>query len=74
MVEKVLNPGIVGIAGGRLAIFPAGIFTQQSAAPVTVIEGRVGDHEIRFQVFVGVVQKRALVVPPHLGAIDAADG
>ena len=74
MIEEMLDPGVVGIPGGRGAVLPATVATELIAGPVAVVEGRVGDNEVGFQVFVGVVEEGAFVVPPNLGGVDAPDG
>src|SRR5438477_9139576 len=38
VMNEMLHPGIVGVAGGRHAEFPAGIFAQAVAAPVAHVE------------------------------------
>ncbi len=46
MVEDVLQPGKVGIAGGRDAIGPTGVVTQAFAAPVGDVERGVGHDKV----------------------------
>ena len=67
----MLQPGKVGIACRWHPMLPATISPQQIAAPIAVIEGRIGNHKISFQILVGIVQKRSFIVPFHLGTIDA---
>ena len=54
---KVLQPGIVGVAGRRHAVFPADIIAQMLAAPVADIERRIGKDEVGLQVFMLIGKK-----------------
>ena len=54
VVDDVLNPGVVGVAHRRRAVFPAGVFTEALAAPVGDIEGRIGEDEVGLEVLVQV--------------------
>ena len=74
MIEEVLDPGVVGVARRGRAVLPPAVLAQKFAAPVGVVEGRVGDDEIRLEVLVRVVQEGAFVVPFDLRAVDAANG
>jgi len=58
----MLQPRKVGIARWRGAILPTGITAQLFTTPVTDIERRIGDDEIRFDIFVGIVQKGYVIV------------
>ena len=66
MIQEMLYPCVIGVASGRYAVFPSAILAEQITAPVAVVERRIGDDIIRFQVFVGIVQERTLVVPFYL--------
>ena len=54
MVKEILDPCEVGAAEGRRAELPAQVVAEAVAAPVTHIEGRIGEHEVGFKVFVDV--------------------
>ena len=54
MTDEVLDPGEVGVARGRRAVDPAAVVAEQLAAPVAVVEGRIGQDVVRFQVREGV--------------------
>ena len=71
MVEEVLHPGEVGVARRGRAVGPALVLAQQVAAPVAVVERRVGQHEVGPQVREAVVVEAVAVV--NVG-VDAADG
>src|SRR5690349_1441202 len=73
VVNEVLDPGEIGVAGGRNAEFPARVFFEAFAAPIAVVERRIGEDEIGFEVLVGVVVKGTFAVPGDIG-LDAADG
>ena len=74
MVDEMLNPGEIGIACRRNTILPTGVAAQLVAAPVAVVERRIGHYKIGFHIAVRIVQKRALGVPFHLRCVDAAYG
>ncbi len=78
MVKEVLDPCIVGVAGRWWQLFPKdtppGIVPQQVATPVAVVEGRIGNYVIGFQVLVCIVEKAAFIVPLHIAAVDSTDG
>ena len=67
----MLHPGVVGVARGRHAVDPALVVLQQLAAPVAVVEGRVGEDVVGLQVGVPIVVERVAKSNPRL---DAADG
>jgi len=46
MMDNVLHPGIVGVAGMRHAIVPALVLANPLAAPVAHIEGWIGKDEV----------------------------
>ena len=71
--DEVLQPCEVGIACLWNTVFPAAIATELFTAPVAVVEGRIGYNVISFEVFMGVVEKGAFVVPFDLGAVDTAN-
>ena len=70
-MDEVLQPGIVGIAHRRHAVFPAGIVAQLLAAPIADVEGRIGKDKIRFQVGVAVIQEG---VAQFQFGVNAANG
>ena len=71
VVDDVLDPGEVGVAGGRHAVFPALVVAQPLSAPIAHVERRVGEDIVGFEVGEAVVVEGVAV-----GAltIDAADG
>ena len=69
----MLQPPKVGIARRRRTVSPTSIVAEQFAAPITDIEGRIGDDKIGFHVLVRVIEKGPLSIPDHLGAVDAAN-
>ena len=71
MVDEVLHPGEVGVAGRRHAVDPALVFLEQLAAPVAVVEGRIGEHVVGLEVGVPVVVEGVAVSNLR---VDAADG
>ena len=66
----MLHPGEIGVAGRRHAEDPALVVAQQLAAPVAVVERRVGQHVIGLEVGVLVVVKRVAMRDLR---VDAAD-
>jgi hypothetical protein len=58
-------------AGRRDAVNPAFVFLEQLAAPVAVVEGRIGEHVVGLQVWMPVVVKGVAMGDLR---VDAADG
>ena len=54
-MHKVLQPGIVGVADRRQAVFPARIIAQLLTAPIADVKGLVGQDEIGFQIGVTII-------------------
>ena len=72
VVDEVLHPGEVGVAGGRRAVDCQRLSSlQQLAAPVAVVERRIGEDVVGLEVGVQVVVEGVGV--RDLG-VDAADG
>ena len=71
VVDEVLDPGEVGVARRRHAVHPALVVPEQLAAPVAVVERRVGEDVVGLEVGVAVVVEGVAV--GDLG-VDAADG
>ena len=46
-MDKVLNPAVVRVAQGRVAVGPTAVAAQQIARPVADIEGRIGEVHVR---------------------------
>jgi len=61
VVEEVLHPGVIGIACWWRAVDPALVVLQQFAAPVAVVERRVGEDVIGLQVRMLVVVRAVAV-------------
>jgi hypothetical protein len=57
MVDEVLYPRIVRIAGGRRAIFPARVLAQEIARPIRNVEGRIREDVVGLEVRVQVARK-----------------
>src|SRR3569833_3290773 len=70
MVDEVLHPGEVGVARGRHTVGPALVVLEQLAAPVAVVEGRVGEHVVGLEVGVPIVVEGIAVADLR---VDAAD-
>jgi hypothetical protein len=68
----VLDPGVVGVAGGRVAIGPAFVTAEELARPVADVEGWVGEDEVGLEVGVLVAEERVgrLLAKPGLDAVD----
>src|SRR5579875_4186291 len=71
MKNNVLNPGEVGVPGGRRAILPALIFSQAVAAPTLHVERRIGQNVIRLEVWEAVVVE---TIPLGDLAVNTAQG
>ncbi len=71
VIDEVLHPGEVGVARGRHAVDPALVVLEQFAAPVAVVERRVGEHIVGLEVGVRVVVEGVAVTDL---CVDAADG
>jgi hypothetical protein len=74
VIDKVLNPGIVGVTGRRDAEFPAGVIPEQFAGPIGIIKWRISQDKIGFEVFVSVIEERTFVVPFDVGAVNTLNG
>ena len=57
-MDEVLDPGVVGVAGGRCAVAPANVVLEQLARPVRVVEERVREDVVGFEVWVEIPQER----------------
>src|SRR6266568_5929141 len=68
----MLNPGKVGVACRRYAIFPANVVAQAVATPIAVIERRIGEDEVGFEVFVQVILEGVCVVGTQV-SFDASN-
>ena len=58
MMDDVLNPGEIGIAGGRHTVFPAHVIAQPLATPIAHVERKIGQYIIGLEVFVQVAMER----------------
>ena len=56
-MDEVLHPGEVGVALGRLAVVPAFVVVLSVAAPVGVVEGRVGEDVVGAEIGMAIVVK-----------------
>ena len=50
VVDEVLDPGVVGVAGGGDAVHPARVVSQAITTPIGHVEGGVGEDVIGFEV------------------------
>ena len=64
VVQHVLQPGVVGVACGWVAVLPAGVARQAGVPPVADVERRVGEDEVSPQV-------RKLVAREGVGRLTA---
>jgi hypothetical protein len=71
MIDEVLDPCKVRVAGGRHPVLPALVVLELVASPITVIEGRVGQHEVGLQIGVLVIVEAVAVGDLR---IDPPDG
>ena len=70
VMDHVLHPGEVGVAGGWYAVLPAFVIPQQIAAPIGYVEGRVGkdqENEAQYHMLV-VIAREAKRVRQAAGA------
>ena len=72
MMYHVLNPSIVGVAGGRNAIFPAHIILQFVLSPVRKIKRRISHNKIKFFMRVLVIKERVCLIRSEI-SINTAD-
>ena len=73
VMEHVLQPGVVGVAGRRLAVFPARVAGQAAVPPVADVERRVGQDEVGAQVRVLVAGEGVAGFAAEV-EVDAANG
>ena len=71
--DHVLEPGKVGVAGGRRAVLPAHVVQKFVLPPVRKVEGRVRQNEVRLELGVAVIEEGIGVVLAQVG-LNAADG
>ena len=69
----MLEPGKVGVAGGRRAVLPAHVVQKFVLPPVRKVEGRVRQNEVRLELRVAVVEEGIGVILAQVG-FNAADG
>ena len=73
VVQHVLQPGVVGVAGGRGAVHPARVAFQAAVPPVADVERRVGQDEVSAQVGVLVLDEGVGRFAAQV-EVDAANG
>ena len=73
MVNEVLDPGVVGIPGWRDAVLPAFVFSERFAAPVAVVEWRIGKDIISLEVRVQILVEAVGMFLPEI-VLDLTDG
>ena len=62
VVDHVLDPGVVGVAGGREAEFPAHVVHELFAAPRMVVKRGIGEDEVGLERGMEVIGKGIVVV------------
>ena len=72
-MDEVLDPGVVGVADGRVAVGPAAVAAEELAGPVADVEGRVGEDEVGLEIGVGVAEEGVGRRRAEVG-LDAVDG
>jgi hypothetical protein len=73
MIDKVLNPSIVGVAIGRLAKLPAWVFLQELARPIADVERRIGEYVVGLEVGAEVAEEGVGGLRAEVG-LDRVDG
>lgn len=69
VMDKMLNPCVVGIVGRRCAVFPAEVFFEPVATPIGHIKRGIGQNKVGLEVFVLVGVE---TVGPGLAGISTA--
>jgi hypothetical protein len=72
MIDEVLHLGEVGIGDWRHAVLPAAVVFEQVAAPIGVVEGRIGKDVVGLEVGVQVVVEAVGMFRAEV-ALDAAN-
>ena len=54
VMDEVLDPGEVGVASGRDAIFPANVLGETRAAPIAIVEWWIRQNLVRYEVLMQV--------------------
>ena len=72
MVDKMLNPRIIGIGFWRFSELPPRIINEFGVPPIffILIKRRVGKYKIRFKVGQFIAQKGPLSIPTYMRAIE----
>ena len=71
-MDKVLDPGVVGIAGRRRAVEPTHIVLKQLARPIGVIEERVRKDIVSLEIRMKIAQESVSCLNAEVG-LDSAD-
>ena len=72
VMDKVLNPSVIGVVHRRNTVFPAGVFPHALPTPVAHIKGWIGENEIGLEVCVQVVMKAVRMSAAQVG-VNATD-
>ncbi len=72
VMDEVLNPRVVGVAGRRRAVAPADIVLQKLAGPVADVERWIGEDVVGFEVGMQVAEERVGWLRAEVG-LDGAD-
>src|SRR2546430_2068400 len=70
VVNEVLHPGEVGVACRGHAVGPTLVVLQEFAAPVAVVEGRIGQHVVRLEIRVLIGVEGVAVRDLRINAAD----
>src|SRR5207249_3354973 len=70
MVNEVLDPREVRVAGGRDAKRPSAVVAELLAAPVAYVERRIGEDEVGLEIRQLVGVERVALLDPGLDAAD----
>jgi len=56
-MDKMLQPGIIGVTDRRQSVLPANVIAQLLAVPITHIERRVSQNEVGFEIRMAVIEE-----------------
>ena len=67
VMNHVLNPSVVGVAGRRKTILPTHIIGQLLLIPRVIVERRIGKNKVRFQSGVKVIRECVCLISAEVG-------
>ena len=73
VVDEMLDPGVVGVTDGRVAVSPPLVPAQELARPIADVERRVSEDEIGLEVGMEVSEERVSWLFTEFG-LNAVDG